>query len=216
MDNLGGPLATEQPIQFQRVVVLGRGISDADMAAMVNKSLVLRPYSGQTTNLLEIQDSNGNVIGGFSAAGLAVGPDGGSGVIVRQTVIAPAAVLTLRNAPVELVPAPGAGLVLQLISLALFLDYATPAFTESTANLQVRYTNGSGIIASQLIETTGFIDQAADTFTTGLAKIDVIGAKSAVENKALVLHNEGAAEFGGAGGSTLRVRTSYVVHPTGW
>lgn len=130
--------------------------------------------------------------------------------------IAAAAVATLRATPVTLVAAPGAGKVLQFLSAILLLDYSTPAFTETTDNLAVKYENGTGVAASDTIETTGFIDQAADTVTTARAKIDAIAAKTACENKALVLHNTGDGEFAGSGGSALRIKVAYRVHSTGF
>ena len=48
--------------------------------------------------------------------------------------------------------------------------------TEATANLAVRYKDGASVQVSQTIEMTGFIDQAADQITYGLAKLDPITA----------------------------------------
>ena len=129
-----------------------------------------------------------------------------------EVSITPGAIATLQATPFELVAAPGAGKVSEFISAVPILDFTAPAFTEAGDNLVVRYTNGSGLIVSQTIETTGFIDQSADKITNALPKIDAIGM---VVNAALVLHNIGAAEFGGSGGSTLRVKVAYRVHTTG-
>ncbi|MBX4215924.1 hypothetical protein KW797_03170 [Candidatus Parcubacteria bacterium] len=129
--------------------------------------------------------------------------------------IAAAAVLTLRATPVELVPAPGVGFVNVFIGGELILDYTAPAFTEGAVNLAVRLGDGTGVIVSDTIEMTGFIDQAADTLTSMRAKLDAIATKAQAENKALVLHNTGGAEFGNAGGSTLRVKVKYAVFETG-
>lgn len=130
-----------------------------------------------------------------------------------------AVVKALRATPATLVAAPGAGKVLEFVSAALFLDYGgSNAFTETADNLAVKYTDGSGIAVSQAIETTGWIDQTADTMTTAQAKIDVIAAKTASENKALVLHNTGDGEIAGNAGNnnTVRVKVAYRVHATGW
>lgn len=127
-----------------------------------------------------------------------------------------AEMLALRAAPKTLVAAPGAGLVNIFISATLFFDY-TGAYTESADNLAVRYTDGSGTIVSQAIEATGFVDATADTMTTAMAKIDVIAAKTACENKALVLHNTGDGEFGGGNAANVvRVKVSYRVVASGW
>jgi hypothetical protein len=124
----------------------------------------------------------------------------------------------LRAAPKTLVAAPGAGFALEFVSALLLLDYGTNVLTEEDDNLAVRYTDGSGVIVSQAIEATGFIDQSADTLTNALSKVDVIAAKSGSENKALVLHNTGAEEFGGnaAADTVLRVKVLYRIHQTSW
>lgn len=139
---------------------------------------------------------------------------------IRYTTVAltNAEIKALRAAPKTLVAAPGAGKYLEFVGATLFLDYGTSALTESTANLAVKYVDGSGTQVSQTIEATGFIDQTADTATNAQPKIDAIAAKSACENKALVLHNLGAGEFGGNAGNdtVMRVSLAYRVHSTGW
>jgi predicted RecA/RadA family phage recombinase len=124
----------------------------------------------------------------------------------------------LRAAPKTLVSAPGAGKVIEFVSAVLFLDYGTNVLTESADNLAVKYTDGSGAAVSQAIEATGFIDATADTMTNALAKIDTIVAKSASENKAIVLHNTGDGEYGGNAGvdTLMRVKVAYRVHTTGF
>lgn len=127
-----------------------------------------------------------------------------------------AEMLALRASPKTLVAAPGAGKVLELISLALFFDY-TAAYTETADNMAVKYDSGTGTAASQTIEATGFVDATADILTNALPKIDVLAAKSACENKALVLHNTGDGEYGGGNASNVvRFKVAYRVHTTGW
>lgn len=123
-----------------------------------------------------------------------------------------AQVTALRATPATLVAAPGAGKALRFRSITLFLKYGSAGYTESTYNLAVKYNNGAGLQLSQTIETTGFIDQTADTMTTGEAGIDKIVATATGANKALVLHNLGGAEFGGgSAGSSLVVEVAYQV-----
>lgn len=80
--------------------------------------------------------------------------------------------------------------------------------------MAVKYTNGSGVAVSETVETTGFIDQTAETYTSAVMKKDTIVAASGCENKALVLHNTGDGEFGGnaANDVTLTVGIFYRVH----
>jgi len=125
-----------------------------------------------------------------------------------------AQIKALRAAPVTLVAAPGATKVLEFVSAVLALDYGANVLTESSDNMAIRYTDGTGVIVSQAIEATGFIDAAADTITNALPKIDAIAANSAAVNKPLVLHNTGDGEYAGnAGADTIMsVKIAYRVH----
>lgn len=143
---------------------------------------------------------------------------------VIQTVavaISNAELKALRAAPKTLVAAPGAGYVLEFIQALLILDYGANVLTESADNLVIRYKDGSGIAASEVIECTGFIDQAGDIMTVAVpdgGAATAIATKAQCDNQPLVLHNNGDGEFGGnAGADTLlRVKISYRVWPTGW
>lgn len=129
-----------------------------------------------------------------------------------------AEIKALRAAPKELVSAPGAGYINEFLSARLFLDYGSNALTESADNLVIRYTDGSGTAVSEAIETTGFIDQTADTMIKVAQTTSAAIAKSACENKSLVLHNTGDGEIAGnaAADTVMDVQISYRVVPTGW
>jgi hypothetical protein len=133
----------------------------------------------------------------------------------REVAISSAEILALRAAPKTLVSAPGAGYVLEFVSVLLLLDATATAYVESAANLGVKYTDGSGAQVSETIEATGFIDQTADTMTTGRAKLDAIVAATGCANAALVLHNLGAGEYT-TGTGTMRAKVAYRVYATGW
>jgi hypothetical protein len=142
---------------------------------------------------------------------------GGAEFKFADVLVANAEIKALRAAPKTLVPAPGAGKVLEFVSVVLQLKAGTNVLTEATANLAIKYKDGAGAQVSQTIETTGFIDQAADQVTYGLVKLDPITARTACENQPLVLHNLGAGELAGnaANDALLRVKVSYRVHVLG-
>lgn len=132
----------------------------------------------------------------------------------RDILLSNADIKAIRATPITVVSAPAAGNVIMFMGAMLKLNYGgTNVFTEAGDNLAFRYTNGSGAIVSQTIETTGFIDQAADTITNALPKIDAIVAASASEAQALVLHNIGGAEISGNAGNdnTVNLRVYYLV-----
>lgn len=139
------------------------------------------------------------------------------GTNTASVALTNAEVLALRATPKTLVPAPPVGYAIEFLGATLALDYGGTQYTESADNLAIRYTDGSGAIASQAIEMTGFIDQAADTFTNALPKIDTIVAKTGIDARALVLHNTGDGEFGGGNAATvLRVNVRYRLVALGW
>lgn len=138
------------------------------------------------------------------------------GDIASNTVsvtLTAAEIKALRATPFELVAAQGAGQVILLESAMLLLTYGSEVLTESADNLVIEYDDGAAAAASQAIEATGFIDQAADTITTALPKIDVIDALADVANKNIALFNSGDGEYGGnaSDDTTLTVITTYRV-----
>jgi hypothetical protein len=135
---------------------------------------------------------------------------------VAEVEITNAEMLALRATPKTLVAAPGAGKVLEFLSIYLFFDY-TAVYTESADNMAVKYTDGSGVAVSTTIEATNFVDATADTATRGIAVLDGIVAKTGCDNKALVLHNTGDGEYGGGNAANvIRARVTYRVHSPGW
>lgn len=121
--------------------------------------------------------------------------------------------LALRATPITLVAAPGANKRLVFVGATLKCTATAGVYTESSANMAVRYNNTTGVIVSQAIETTGFIDQVgAVMHSNAEAKIDGIATAAGCVNLPLVLHNTGAGEFGGGNAAnTLVVVTTYYV-----
>lgn len=125
-----------------------------------------------------------------------------------------AEIKALRAAPKTLVAAQGANKVIEFVSALLKLIAGTNILSETTDNMAVRYTNGTGAAVSQTIESTGFIDQAVDTVTNALPKIDAIVGLADAANKPIVLHNTGDGEFAdnAANDATMVVKVAYRVH----
>jgi hypothetical protein len=136
-----------------------------------------------------------------------------------EITLTAAQVKALRATPITVMPAQGAGKVVEFVSGVAFLKYGgSNGFTESTANLALKYTDGSGVQISQTIESTGFIDQTASTQTSILNKLDAIVAKTGSDNKAVVIHNLGGGEIAGnaANDNTLKLDLTFFVHDAGW
>lgn len=157
------------------------------------------------TRIVDLEDGIADLEAGLIADGA---------VQWAEVAISSAENLSLRATPKSLVAAPGVGKIAEFLGMLLLHDAGT-AYVESSANLAVKYENGSGAKVSDDIEMTGFIDQATDTMTTARPKADAIVAKTGCENKALVLHQLGAAEWT-TGTGTVRAKVAYRVVPTGW
>lgn len=88
--------------------------------------------------------------------------------VIKKTITA-AQVLALNATPVEIVPAPGAGHVIEFVS-AFFAKPAGTAYAGIAAgeDIAIKYTNGSGVQVNTTLEATGFLDQTtAQTRRTG-------------------------------------------------
>ena len=134
-----------------------------------------------------------------------------STVQYAEVEISTAEILALFTTPKGLVVAPGAGKVLEFISLLLAYDYNTTVYTIGTAtNLQVKYTDGAGEAVSTTQAVTGLLDQATDQ----LRSLDKLEASvTPVANAALVLTLAVANPT--LGDSPIHAKVAYRVHATG-
>ena len=149
----------------------------------------------------------------FYSDGMAwINLSGGAVGSVRTTIDSDA-VKALTTTQAVLVPAPGSGRVLEFLSATLKLEYGgSNVFTEAGDNLTINYTDDSGVVVSEVIECTGFIDQSAHTLTCAIPVKDAIVAYTSAANQALVLDNNNA-DFAGnaAGDNNLIVDTLFRV-----
>lgn len=174
----------------------------------------------QVVGWVDVKDASAGVVyidlrsNGVTAWSQKRAPD--TAIRYAEVSLTNAEVLALRAAPKTLVAAPGAGYVNDFLGIALFFDYAG-AYTETADNLAVRWGDGSGTQVSETIEMTGFIDATADTLTRAGPAATYSAAKTAADNKALVLHNIGDGEFGGGNAANvIRARVAYRIIPAGW
>lgn len=121
--------------------------------------------------------------------------------------------LALATTPKTLVAAPGADKYIEFMGAQFILNYNSVPYTEAGDNFAVKYTDASGVQVSSTVESTGFIDQTADTMTNAIPAQDAIVAASGCVNQALVLDNLGS-NFA-AGNSEMFVQVRYRVVTAG-
>ncbi len=130
---------------------------------------------------------------------VAVGEYGPRVLTKRQTITA-AQLRQLAAAPVTLVAAPGAGKALLFRSALVEYVGGANIFDSVGAgeDLQIRYTDGSGALASSVLDTTTDINFGATTDAFAVMEPLSVNVIKLVENAALVLDNVGAGELAAA------------------
>lgn len=102
----------------------------------------------------------------------------------RKVKITSAQLLALNATPVEIVPAPGAGNVIEFISAVVHKPAGTAyAGIAAGEDLAIKYTDGSGAQVNTSLETTGFLDQT--TAQTRMTR-QIVTEFTPVVNAALV------------------------------
>ena len=209
------------------IVLTAGGAANGDITLTAGDALNLNP----TGNLSSTVGGNASIAAtgtfalsssdwGITTAGVvtklaSIGFDSLSVLKVDTVSLSSVDIKALRATKKTLVASPGAGYYVEVLSVVLILDYGTAVYTESVDNLVVQYaTSGDDITAA--IEMTGFIDQAADTIMTVYPiNPQPANAASDMAANAVELFNTGDGEFAGAGDGVMRVKVTYIVHPTG-
>lgn len=197
----------------------GKALADTDRKVSLSKGTTVPAdaTAGYMTGAF-FQKTNGGETGvvfvnigtNTSCQFVALGTGGG---LVKTTTITSAQVKALRATPLTLVAAPGAGKMIVVDSLTLQLNYGTNVFTETADNFVLEYGD-SGTDITGAIETTGFIDQSADTLAVYYpANIAAMAAATVGVNEVVQLFNTGDGEIGGnaAADSTVVATVAYRV-----
>lgn len=168
-------------------------------------------YENQGTNLL----SDFNLIGDISSAEIADGAITSAkmaSALLRfaEITLTAAEVKALVATPIEIVPATeaGAGFAIVPIAVLFNLTAGSEVFAETDDNLTLEYSGGANI---QIIESTGFIDQATDQ-----NRYQEIAEtlRTPVENEAIdVTVDNGEITGNATEDATILVRVYYRVVP---
>lgn len=132
------------------------------------------------------------------------------GLQYGEGVITSAEILALNSTPKVLVPAPGAGKVIEFISLVMILDWETTAY-DTNGNLTVANETGTPqsntVLLANLLAATA--DKMVQLMALDAADIGIVLA----ENEALELTC--ATGNPATGDSPIRYKVMYRVHETG-
>lgn len=153
---------------------------------------------------------------GGKAAALINVFSGDAFVYLASVTLTAAQIKLLATTQIELIPAPGADKVIQVLGIDMILDYGSEVLAEPSApdDLEVVYDTAGGTSIADVIGD--FVINAADTIAQPQIK-DIAGvAASTMVNKAVVLDNNGTDYTGNATGDTLlTVICTYKVHEAG-
>ncbi len=142
-------------------------------------------------------DTGACFLRGASAFTLAASPQADASAFLQRLITIEAAdIKLLASAQQTLVPA-AVGKVNMLHDVAFQLNAGSEVLTVNTGDdLIVNYVGAAGLAATAAIETTGFLDQAADTFQIAKGVAVPAGTIAELVNTPLVLDNNGV-EFAG-------------------
>lgn len=124
-----------------------------------------------------------------------------------------ASIKTLVATDYELLPAPGAGLVIECLAAVLTMKPAatTPtAYTWANTDHDIVITGGGDLAFGSNSNATGFLTASASARTTRVLT-PAAGMKTLAENTAVKLTASGTGEPA-AGTSTILVKLAYRVH----
>jgi len=193
------------------------GIAFSKLAALTSANILVGSAANVATSTAVTGDvtiSNAGVtaIGAAKVLSSMLAP---STIQYATRDLSAAQVLALRATPLEVVPAV-AGSIPEFISAELIYDFGGTAYTITAGgdDLQFRFNNGTGDLVSEVVETTGFLDQGADT-------VQVVGKASAListganaNGASIVIHNIGANELT-LGNGLLRIKVAFRYHVSG-
>ena len=134
--------------------------------------------------------------------------------LVASVEISSAEILALFTTAKTLVAAPGAGKILDFISLLLAYDKGAVEYTVAgVTNFQVKYVNKSGTVASATGNANTLLAQPVDALLIMEKLGTPAGYVAGLVNVPLVLSLAGANP--GAGNGTIHAKVCYIVHTTG-
>lgn len=135
------------------------------------------------------------------------------GELYTRTTLTPAEVVTIHSSPVELVPAPGAGKVIEISSIAVFGSAGICPIGDIGASLHIIYQGNTGSLDLN-ISAALLASQGPFSVMAGVSGFTELSP----ENRALIVYADADLTLWGAISSTSLNNggTGYVVGDTGY
>jgi hypothetical protein len=134
----------------------------------------------------------------FCVVSSAIAQGSGAAVQTATTVLSSAQLQHLRSAPVQLLPAPGGGNVLNLVSIVGQYKSGGSVYSLGDGGC---FTVALGTERVASLTSAGFIDKPASQIQFNGAS--AVGTESDMENKPLMIFNNGSGEWTEGDGSVV-------------
>ena len=189
---------------FSTAVVAGGGTG---LAALTTYALITGGTSA-TGNMQQV--SNGTAGQTLISAGGAL-PTWENLMQVKSIPLSAAQINALRATPQTLIPAPGPGKIINIISCMIKLNYVAPFTAAANQMLAIGYT---GITGPSIIATAASNDLIKSTATQVLGTINGgqdLTSYNLVANQPVVIYNTSSTEISGGAGSSMTVFLTYQI-----
>ena len=131
----------------------------------------------------------------------------GGGVQTASVTLSSAQLLNLRTAPVQLVPAPGAGSIVKPLSITLEYKAGSTPYNAADGNFAIGTPALPGAAHGP---GGGFIDQTSDQIAYVGGFGGAFGSRGNFENQPIIVQQNGSAEWAGGDGSVV-INISYTI-----
>jgi hypothetical protein len=118
----------------------------------------------------------------------------GNGTLKTYVHLTSSQLLSLHGTPITVIPAPGMGYFVHVLSVMAQYKYNTTAYTQgSGGDLALRYVGDTNDQA--VVPFTGLLDQTANTVSQVFSVSPYLDAQTVIENIAIEAINNGTGEW---------------------
>ena len=202
------PRATENPQAGDQFLGVSGGTVDV-LFSLAQAAASIAPLAMPTTPGIMVPDGRTTFV---NASGVISAPSSGAGVTLTSAIVTAAQLAASGTEPVQIVPPPGAGLKIVVLSVDYSIVSGSGVFTSGSACALFYGAPSLGIQActdDDVIPTN-----TSGVNTTRIALLQaLLESSAAFENQPLVYGNAGAGDYGGAGSVNLQINVLWYKTP---